>query len=241
MFKKTVAFILVSVLAACLVFSADNSAKPEVPQTLKDKFSYAYGIYMLQVAGENAGYYFTMSQRTTYPELDPYYGYMGMNDFVQGKSKFTVNELNSILQEYFKDYEARMTVLAEANLKAAEEFLAENKTKEGIHVTESGLQYKILKQGTGEKATATDTVELDYELRLLDGTVLDSSYKRGTHHKLSMTQVIAGFKEGVLLMPMGSHYILYVHPDIGYGSGPSGNIEPNSLLVFEIETYSIVK
>ena len=241
MFKKTVAFILVAVLAACLVFPADSSAKPEVPQTLKDKFSYAYGIYMLQVAGENAGYYFTMSQRTTYPELDPYYGYMGMNDFSQGKSIFTVDELNSILKEYFEDYAARMAAEAQTNLKAAEDFLSANRTKEGIKETESGLQYKVLKQGQGDRAKDTDTVELDYELKLLDGTVVDSSYKRGAHSKFALTQVIAGFREGVKLMPMGSHYIFYIHPDLGYGANPSGNMGPDSLLIFEVETYSIVK
>ena len=98
----------------------------------------------------------------------------------------------------------------------------------------------MIKQGSGEKVTdKTAKVELDYELRLLDGTVVDSSYKRGKHSTLQLTQVIEGFREGVMLMPMGSHYIFYIHPDLGYGAKGSGNTEPNSLLIFEIETYSI--
>ncbi|MBQ3830113.1 MAG: FKBP-type peptidyl-prolyl cis-trans isomerase [Spirochaetales bacterium] len=97
----------------------------------------------------------------------------------------------------------------------------------------------MIKKGNGALAKATDSVELDYELKLLDGTVVDSSYARGEHSTFPMGSVIQGFKEGVMLMPMGSHYIFYIHPDLGYGDRQTGNMGPNSLLIFEVETYSI--
>ena len=242
MFKKTAALVLVVILSLGLVFAADNETKSAVPQTLAEKFSYAFGIYLLQSAGENAMYYFSVYQQSYYPELDSYYGYMGMSDFAQNKSLYSIDELNNIIVEYTDDYSARMAAKAQENLKVAETFLKENGSKAGIKKTASGLQYKVIKQGTGDRAKqATDKVELDYELKLLDGTVVDSSYKRGSHSTFQLTQVIEGFREGVMLMPMGSHYIFYIHPDLGYGAQASGKIEPNSLLIFEVETYSIVE
>lgn len=234
MSKKTVALVLIAFLAMGLVFAA-------VPQTLAEKFSYAFGIYLLQQTGENALYYFSVYQQNVYPEMDINFGYMGMMDFAQDRSLYTVQELNRIIAEYKEDYAARMAVKAKENLEAAETFLKENETKEGIKKTASGLQYKIIKQGNGEKVTDRNAkVEMDYELKLLDGTVVDSSYKRGKPSTLQLNKVIEGFREGVMLMPMGSHYIFYIHPNLGYGEKGSGNTEPNSLLIFEIETYSIV-
>ena len=234
MSKKTVALVLIIVIAMGLVFAA-------APQTLAEKFSYAFGIYLLQQTGENALYYFSVYQQNVYPEMDINFGYMGMMDFAQDRSLYTVQELNRIIAEYKEDYAARMAVKAKENLEAAETFLKENETKEGIKKTASGLQYKIIKQGNGEKVTDINAkVEMDYELKLLDGTIVDSSYKRGKPSTLQLNKVIEGFREGVMLMPMGSHYIFYIHPNLGYGEKGSGNTEPNSLLIFEIETYSIV-
>ena len=108
--------------------------------------------------------------------------------------------------------------------------------------TASGLQYKVVKQGSGEKAvSASDKVELDYELKLMDGTVVDSSYMKGAHSTFALNRVIEGFREGVMIMPMGSHYIFYIHPDLGYGTNAPAKIGPEALLIFEVETYSIVK
>jgi FKBP-type peptidyl-prolyl cis-trans isomerase len=234
MFKKTFVLILIVLLTMGVVFAA-------APQTLAEKFSYAFGIYLLQQTGENALYYFSAYQQNVYPEMDINFGYMGMMDFSQNRSLYTVAELNSIIAEYKEDFNARMAVKAEENLKKAEDFLKENKSKPGIKTTASGLQYQVITQGTGEVVKdKTGKVELDYELKLLDGTVADSSYKKGTHATFQLTQVIEGFREGIMLMPMGSHYIFYIHPDLGYGPRASGKIEPNSLLIFEVKTYSIV-
>ena len=212
----------------------------ENPSTLIEKFSYAIGVYVADVYGtEYATEYFSMFQAYYLPELDPYFGYLGIYDYMTGGLLYTIDELNQIMSDYYDDYDMRMAALADANLAEAEAFLKENAKKEGIFTTESGLQYQVVRQGDGALAKETDSVELDYELTLMDGTVIDSSYARGEHSTFPLSGVIAGFREGVMLMPMGSSYVFYIHPNLGYGDQATGSMEPNSLLIFKVETYSI--
>ncbi len=214
----------------------------KMPETLAEKFSYAFGCYLASTYGdEMAMQYFYMYKQYYWPEMDEYFGAFGVYSFMQGALLYSVDEINALLAEYPEEYAARMQEKAKENLAIAEDFLAENAKREGVYTTESGLQYEIVKQGTGEYATASDSVELDYELTLLNGDVIDSSYARGQHSTFAMSGVIAGFSEGVMLMPMGSHYIFYIHPSLGYGEQATGGMEPNSLLVFNVETYSVVK
>ncbi|MBO4424573.1 MAG: FKBP-type peptidyl-prolyl cis-trans isomerase [Spirochaetales bacterium] len=241
MLKKTLAVLLVTVLSIGLIFAADTSASEDrVPETLAEKFSYALGILCASNYGTDyAMMYFSYYQYYNFPEIDEYFGALGMYDLINGTLLYSYDELNGFLSEYPEEYEARLQKLAADNLKAAEDFLEQNKKKSGIQTTASGLQYQVIKKGNGALAKATDSVELDYELKLLDGTVIDSSYARGEHSTFPMDSVIEGFKEGVMLMPMGSHYIFYIHPDLGYGAQQTGSMGPNSLLIFEVETYSI--
>ena len=212
----------------------------ENPSTLIEKFSYAIGVYVADVYGtEYATEYFSMFQAYYLPELDPYFGYLGIYDYMTGGLLYTIDELNQIMSDYYDDYDMRMAALADANLAEAEAFLKENAKKEGIFTTESGLQYQVIRQGDGAQAKETDSVELDYELTLMDGTIIDSSYARGEHSTVPLSGVIAGFREGVMLMPMGSSYVFYIHPNLGYGDQATGSMEPNSLLIFRVETYSI--
>ena len=212
----------------------------ENPSTLIEKFSYAIGVYVADVYGtEYATEYFSMFQAYYLPELDPYFGYLGIYDYMTGGLLYTIDELNQIMSDYYDDYDMRMAALADANLAEAEAFLKENAKKEGIFTTESGLQYQVVRQGDGAQAKETDSVELDYELTLMDGTIIDSSYARGEHSTFPLSGVIAGFREGVMLMPMGSSYVFYIHPNLGYGDQATGSMEPNSLLIFKVETYSI--
>lgn len=221
---------------------AEEDIELVLPSTLAERFSYAFGVYVADYYGlDYASYYFSMYQAQVYPELQPYFGSMGIYDYMNGNLRYSIEELNQMLNDYLTDYDVRMAAVADANLARAEAFLKENATKEGIYTTGSGLQYEIVRQGTGEFATSTDSVELDYELKLLDGTVIDSSYARGEHSTFPLSGVIEGFREGVMLMPMGSHYIFYIHPDLGYGDRATGSMDPNSLLIFNVETYSIVK
>ena len=212
----------------------------ENPSTLIEKFSYAMGVYVADVYGtEYATEYYSMFQAYYLPELDPYFGYLGIYDYMTGSLLYTIDELNQIMSDYYDDYDMRMAALADENLAKAEAFLKENAEKDGIFTTESGLQYQVVRQGDGALAKETDSVELDYELTLMDGTVIDSSYARGEHSTFPLSSVIAGFREGVMLMPMGSSYIFYIHPNLGYGDQATGSMDPNSLLIFKVETYSI--
>ena len=136
--------------------------------------------------------------------------------------------------------EAEAKRLAETNKQAGQQFLAANKTKEGVVTLPSGLQYKILKEGTGPKPTTADTVVCNYRGTLLDGTEFDSSYKRGEPATFGVGAVIKGWTEALQLMPVGSKWQLFIPSDLAYGErSPGGPIGPNSLLIFEIDLLSI--
>ena len=125
---------------------------------------------------------------------------------------------------------------------AGEKFLEENKTKEGVTVTESGLQYIVMKEGTGEKPTASSKVRVHYHGTLIDGTVFDSSVERGEPSEFGVTQVIKGWTEGLQLMPVGSKYKFFIPQDLAYGFQQRGEkIKPFSALVFEVELIDIVQ
>jgi len=125
------------------------------------------------------------------------------------------------------------------NLAEGQKFLAENKGKEGVQVTESGLQYKVLTMGEGAKPAATDTVKVHYRGTLLDGTEFDSSYARNEPISFALNRVIPGWTEGVQLMPVGSKFMFYIAPELAYGEGGGGPIPPNSTLIFEVELLEI--
>jgi FKBP-type peptidyl-prolyl cis-trans isomerase len=140
-----------------------------------------------------------------------------------------------------KKQEAKNLALAEANKTQGAAFLAENKTKEGVVTLPSGLQYKILTEGTGPKPTSTDTVVCNYKGTLLDNTEFDSSYKSGQPATFPLSRVIKGWTEALQLMPVGSKWQLFIPPDLAYGprGGPGGGIGPDATLVFEVELISI--
>jgi FKBP-type peptidyl-prolyl cis-trans isomerase len=124
---------------------------------------------------------------------------------------------------------------ADTNAIEGAEFLAANGVKEGITTTASGLQYRVLTAGSGPKPTVESTVEVHYAGRLLDGTEFDSSIKRGVPAQFGVTQVIAGWTEGLQLMNEGSKWELYIPAGLAYGPGGTGRIGPNSTLIFEVE------
>lgn len=130
----------------------------------------------------------------------------------------------------------------EQNLTDGQKFLAENKTKEGVKTTASGLQYKVITLGTGTKPTAKNTVKVNYEGRLIDGTVFDSSYQRNEPIEFPLSGVIAGWTEGVQLMPTGSKFQFYIPANLAYGeTGAGGLIGPNATLIFDVELLAITK
>ena len=134
---------------------------------------------------------------------------------------------------------AETATAGQENLVAGQQFLAENKSKEGVQTTDSGLQYKVLTMGEGAKPAATDTVKVHYSGKLLDGTEFDSSYARNEPISFALNRVIAGWTEGMQLMPIGSKFEFYIAPELAYGEGGGGPIPPNSTLIFEVELLDI--
>lgn len=169
----------------------------------------------------------------------------GYRDGASGQpGRMTQEEIASEMQAYQEkmvaEQQAVQAEMAEANLAAATAFLDENKAREGVMVTESGLQYEVLEAGEGATPGPEDTVEVHYTGTLVDGTEFDSSHKRGQTVTFGVGQVIAGWTEALQLMPVGSKYKLYIPPELGYGAGGAGQmIGPNSALVFEVELVSI--
>lgn len=163
----------------------------------------------------------------------------GMKDVFSGKSSITQEQADQRINEYMMEKEK---IKGEANVKKGEAFLAENKTKPGVQTTASGLQYIVLKEGTGPKPTLNDKVTTHYHGTLIDGTIFDSSVDRGQPASFPVSGVIPGWTEALQLMPVGSKWKLFLPSNLGYGErGAGGKIGPNSVLVFEVELLSIDK
>jgi FKBP-type peptidyl-prolyl cis-trans isomerase FkpA len=154
-------------------------------------------------------------------------------------------EANTLRAAFAERMQARAEALAAAasakNRADGETFLAKNRLVKGVYTTGSGLQYMVLRQGNGPRPVATDTVEVNYRGSLLDGTEFDSSYARGRPATFALSQVVAGWTEGLALMPVGSKYRFWIPSDLGYGSKgiPGGPIGPDATLVFDVELLSI--
>ncbi len=213
--------------------SASGGAQSSTLTTDKDKQSYAIGVNIGQ------------SLKHDGLDVDPNIVAQGLKDAMTGaKSQLSDAEAQEAMTKLRTELIARkneeMQRLGEANKKAGEQFLAANKTKEGVVTLPSGLQYKILKEGTGPKPTASDSVVCDYRGTLIDGTEFDSSYKRGQPETIGVTQVIKGWTEALQLMPVGSKWQLYIPSDLAYGAKGAGNaIGPNSTLIFDVDLLSI--
>lgn len=202
--------------------------------TQKDKASYAIGL--------NIG----RSMRKDDVDIDPNLLLRGMKDgLADARPLLTDDEAKATMVALQADlrakHEAKVELEAATNKKEGDAFLAENKTKEGVVTLPSGLQYKVLVEGTGPKPTATDTVVCNYKGMLLDNTEFDSSYKRGEPATFPVTGIIKGWTEALELMPVGSKWQLFIPPDLAYGArgGAGGGIGPNATLVFEVELMSI--
>lgn len=164
----------------------------------------------------------------------------GISDALKGVTgPISGEEANAVIGGYFKK---QSDVKSEPNRIAGEKFLAENKKRDGVKVTESGLQYEVIKAGEGPKPLATDHVKVHYHGTLLDGTVFDSSVQRGEPIEFGVNGVIQGWQEALQLMPVGSKWKLFIPAELAYGDrGAGGSIGPKSTLVFEVELLDIVK
>lgn len=158
-----------------------------------------------------------------------------INGLYQDESQFTQQEAAEYIQNAIASLKYGQTK------QEGEDFLAANATKDGVIVTESGLQYEVIKMGKGPKPSATDRVRVHYHGTLIDGTVFDSSVERGEPITFGLNQVIAGWTEGVQLMPVGSKFRFYIPQELGYGAREAGSIPPYSTLIFEVELLDIEK
>ena len=194
-----------------------------------DKFSYAIGLGI----GQNL-----LSM-----------GAQGINveDFAQAiadvlnrkETAISHNEARDIVNQYFAELEAKMNA---ENIEKGKAFLADNAKREGVVTLPSGLQYEVITEGTGIKPSANDQVKCHYEGTLIDGTLFDSSVKRGQPAVFGVSQVIKGWVEALQLMPEGSKWKLYIPSELGYGSQQAGEmIPPYSTLIFEVELIKVIK
>lgn len=232
-------FLMTALMASMLALSGcnkDNSvAKPanniniSEQSSEMDKISYILG----HDAGKNL--------KEMDGDINPKIIAAAISEGFEGKeSKFTDEQARAIFEEYQKRKETEATkeleTKAATNKEAGAKFLAENKAKEDVKTTPSGLQYKVITQATGTKPKPTDVVVAHYEGKTIDGKVFDSSYERGEPAQFDLAHMIPGFTEGVQLMPAGSKYEFYMPSELGYGeTGAPPVIEPNSALIFTVE------
>jgi FKBP-type peptidyl-prolyl cis-trans isomerase len=201
--------------------------------TDQKKESYAFGIDVGQQLGQFKEF------------IDNEAFFTGLQTvFTDGEPKISPDEFKELMQSFQAKQASRQKEQQEAsggdNTKEGEEFLAKNKDEEGVIVTDSGLQYKVLSSSEGEKPVATDKVNVHYEGKLLSGQVFDSSYQRGEPISFALNQVIKGWTEGVQLMPVGSKFEFYIPSELAYGAnGAGGAIGPNATLIFQVELLGI--
>jgi FKBP-type peptidyl-prolyl cis-trans isomerase FklB len=190
----------------------------------KDKVSYSIGLNI----GSNLG-----RQNV---EINPEALTAGVKDAIAGKPQLTQDQIKEVMTAFEKDMQQKQKAAGEKSAAEGKTFLEENKKKEGVKTTASGLQYKVIKEGTGAPPKATDTVTVNYRGTLIDGKEFDSSYKRGQPATFPLNGVIKGWTEGLQLMKTGSKYQLFVPPDLAYGERTVGpDLAPNSTLIFEVE------
>jgi len=172
------------------------------------------------------------------PDIDPALIAKGIDAVLKNDSSVSEKEISEFLNNYFKEiYDKKSEKTKEAGIS----FLEENKKKEGVVITASGLQYKILVEGTGKTPVATDKVKCHYKGTLIDGKVFDSSYDRGAPAEFSIQGMIPGFTEGLQLMKEGGKYELVLPSELAYGAQGAGQqIGPHSILIFEVELLEVM-
>lgn len=226
---KQLTFIVISLT---LLFSICSAGEKLDLKDKKMKLSYSVGY---QVGGD------FLSQGM---HINPDMLLKGVTDAMEGNRPMMTNEEMRATLIYLQNKvvatrEKKIREQSDRNLKEGLAFLDENRKKEGVITLPSGLQYKIIAEGSGNQPKDTDTVTVNYLGTLVDGTEFDSSYRRGKPATFRADHVIAGWKEALQLMKEGARWQLFIPPDLAYGKGSAGSIGPNSTLIFEIELISV--
>jgi FKBP-type peptidyl-prolyl cis-trans isomerase FklB len=221
--------LLIATIAVLSLASLSFGQDKAQLKDLKDKVSYSVGL--------NVGTNFKKQGQ----DLNPDALLAGVKDALSGKTPaLTENELKETMEAWSKQMEDKQKVAGEKNAADATKFLADNKKKDGVKTTASGLQYKVMKEGTGAQPKETDSVTVNYRGTLINGTEFDSSYKRGQPATFPVNGVIKGWTEALQLMKPGSKYQLFIPPDLAYGPRAAGpDITPNSALIFEVELLEV--
>jgi FKBP-type peptidyl-prolyl cis-trans isomerase FklB len=225
--------VLIAVLSITLLSGVCRAGDKLDMTDEKVRLSYSVGY---QVGGD------FLRQGT---DINPELLLKGVQDALLGKEPLmTPQEMRTTLVDLQKKVAAvqnqKSNVAAEKNLAEGKTFLAENRKKEGIKTLPSGLQYRIVAQGSGKTPKSTDTVTVHYRGTLIDGTEFDSSYSRGKPATFGVGRVIAGWTEALQLMKEGARWQLFIPPDLAYGEkGAGSKIPPNSTLIFEVELISV--
>jgi len=222
--KHFVATLAVASVATS-IFGQD---KPFPLKDLKDKASYSIGVDI------------GMNFKKQNMDLNADALAAGAKDALNGKPQVNPNEIREIMTQWQTEFGEKQKVMATKNQADGEKYLVENKKKEGVKTTASGLQYKSLKEGAGPQPKASDTVTVNYRGTLIDGTEFDSSYKRGEPATFPLNGVIKGWTEGLQLMKKGSKFQFVIPPGLAYGERAVGaDIGPNSTLVFDVELLDV--
>ena len=231
--------VIITILILSMSFQACSSEEKQITKkdlkTDADKMSYALGVE------------FGPSLKPFENEIDITLFARGIEDSLKKKEALLtpeeIGEIKKMISKQVQTYRQKeKNILAEKNLKEGEKFLAENKKKKGVVITESGLQYIVLHEGNGPKPKKTDMVKVHYRGMLIDGTEFDSSYKRGKGVVFSLQGIIPGWIEAIQLMTVGSKHTLFIPPNLAYGDKGAGRlIGPNSVLIFEVELLGIEK
>ena len=226
--QKINIIFLVVIISSCNSTSERKSISNL--STFEDSTSYALGADL----GENL--------KRQQIEIDYDIFLAGLIDGMETEMvRFDQKQRREIMASLQKNIRDKAKLEGDTNLKIAEEFLEKNKKSNSeVKETPTGLQYRILKEGTGSSPISTDKVRVHYVGKLLDGTVFDSSVERGEPSEFGLNQVIRGWTEGLQLMKQGAKYEFFIHPKIAYGSRPRPKIPGNSLLIFEVELLDIL-
>ncbi|MDO3381436.1 FKBP-type peptidyl-prolyl cis-trans isomerase [Gilvimarinus algae] len=212
--------------------SQQDTAKEVQLETLEQKVNYAIALNMAS----------NFKQREVPIEVEAFTA--ALTDVRDDKEqRLTDEQIQEVMQTFQEQQmelqQQRQKELADKHKSEGEAFLADNAAKEGVEITDSGLQYKVLEAGDGIKPKAEDTVTVHYEGKLIDGTVFDSSYERNQPATFALNQVISGWTEGLQLMETGSKYELYIPSDLAYGPGGNHGIPPNATLIFQVELLEV--
>lgn len=221
---------LLGYLAFAVLLTTRSAAGADIEITTDDQI-YSYGI----------GLQIGQSLKNQDVAIDTDAFTQAIKDVLDGTpSRVSMDQLHSVFEARQRVAEEQRSTMAQENAEAARSFLAENRKADGVKETESGLQYKVLTTGQGQKPGAGDTVTVHYRGTLLDGSEFDSSYARGEPATFPVGGVIQGWQEALVLMPVGSKWLVFVPPELAYGEqGAGAQIGPNETLVFEIELLKI--